>query len=367
MIISRLLKVPWFCFRPFSVAPAVRSYTHCCIHSFRNSTSLSKRMSGRKIPPKVLELVSKHVPKEDKVAVLYFFAVDPNADRFVQVLESVLETEDVFAALVKQLVQDVSYLKQDEGFRNIMINLWENYLISSSNGTDVEASQFSLQLNASNQGKSHVASGVAILEVIANMPPASQQQVISAISKAAILPGFGAVITKQADTLLSLRAAGGKMVSIGLVAAYLSWEAYKSIHMWWKGEISGARCAKNIIDSTLSTAAGVGGGICGASIGTALLPGLGTVIGGIVGGAVAANVAAAISDMLTRTLFDLPKEVALENAYRFLELPTSASIREINSRYRQLALKYHPDKGGEREDWEKLQCSMGIIKASKEN
>ena len=119
-----------------------------------------------------------------------------------------------------------------------------------------------------------------------------------------------------------------------------------------------------MIDTTVSYAAGVGGGFGGAAIGTLLVPGVGTVVGGIVGGIAAASLADVLVDWLTRKLFDVPKDVALENAYAFLGISCSSSNSEINSAYRKLALRYHSDKGGDQENWDK-HYSMGVIKLSK--
>ena len=92
---------------------------------------------------------------------------------------------------------------------------------------------------------------------------------------------------------------------------------------------------------------------------------MGSIIGAVLGGVTSATAANKISDWLTQKLFNLPKGAALENAYNFLGLEYGASNDEINSTFRQLALKYHPDKGGSYDDWHKLQVAMAIIKLSK--
>jgi hypothetical protein len=172
-----------------------------------------------------------------------------------------------------------------------------------------------------------------------------------------------AISTSQA--LTRAQAMAGKVVPVVIVAVQLSYEALKSISSWWKGEISGKRCAKQIIDASAGILGGFGGGAAGCGIGTAICPGYGTLIGAVVGGIAGSAAASALSEWLTSYFFDLPKSVALENAYRFLDLPPSCSNGEINTRYRTLALKYHPDKGGNAEDFHKLQISVAIIKQAR--
>jgi hypothetical protein len=72
-----------------------------------------------------------------------------------------------------------------------------------------------------------------------------------------------------------------------------------------------------------------------------------------------------LSNWLNLYLFDLPKDKSVENAFLFMNLSHHASNEEINKRYRELCLKHHPDKGGKVEDFQKLQCSMAIIRLSK--
>ena len=95
-----------------------------------------------------------------------------------------------------------------------------------------------------------------------------------------------------------------------------------------------------------------------------IAPGVGTVIGSVVGGISGATLGKAMSDWCTQKLFGLPQSEALENSYRFLELPCDASNDKINTSFKQKALKFHPDKGGNYEDWHKLQYCLAVIKVS---
>ena len=159
------------------------------------------------------------------------------------------------------------------------------------------------------------------------------------------------------------------VVKVALVAVYLANDIILNIRRWWKGEITGKRCVKNIIDNGVGVAAGFGGAYVGELIGASLggLAGpvgaaAGFIAGATIGGVSATFGAKHLCDRLTQWLFDLPQSEALENAYNFLKISPEASNSETNSRYRQLSLKYHPDKGGDRDDWTRLQYSMAIIR-----
>lgn len=61
--------------------------------------------------------------------------------------------------------------------------------------------------------------------------------------------------------------AGHAVAPSTLAPISLSFEAIQNILRWWNGEISGARCAKNIVDSMVAIGGGVAGGMGGAAIG----------------------------------------------------------------------------------------------------
>ncbi|XP_052778491.1 vasodilator-stimulated phosphoprotein-like [Mya arenaria] len=141
---------------------------------------------------------------------------------------------------------------------------------------------------------------------------------------------------------------------------------------WWNGDISGQRCVKNITDCLAGIAGGVAGGVggqtAGAMIGSLAGPVgafIGAAVGGVVGLAAASIGAKYLSASITQRVFSLPPSEALENAYRCLGVDRSMSNEVINSRYRQLTLKHHPDRGGGRNEWDKLQYSLAIIREAR--
>jgi len=142
-----------------------------------------------------------------------------------------------------------------------------------------------------------------------------------------------------------------KLLSLGV-------DVIQNIRRWWKGEISGKRCVKNIIDSGVGVTVELACDLVGHASGY--------VTAGSTIGRVAGHRARSLSDRLTQWLFGLPKSEALENAYNFLHLKVSASNSEINSAYRKLALQYHPDKvTGNRDKWLQLQYYIAIIRESR--
>ncbi|CAF1102871.1 unnamed protein product [Adineta steineri] len=206
-----------------------------------------------------------------------------------------------------------------------------------------------------------------LVQGIRAIPLERQALMISKIMGAITsVAGENSLIAMQASqTLTRAQVVAGKVVPIVIVAVQLSWEAIKSIRSWWNGEITGKRCAKQIIDASAGILGGYAGGAAGMGIGTALLPGYGTLAGAVVGGFAGFFGVSALAEWLTEYFFDVPKSVAVENAYNFLTLPQSCSNDGINTRYRALALRYHPDKGGNPQDFHKLQISVAIIKQAR--
>lgn len=175
----------------------------------------------------------------------------------------------------------------------------------------------------------------------------------------------GWLLGKLQNALSNIFAFRKKATQVTVVLT-VSFEGWTNIRAWKKGEITGKRCAKNIIDDIASAIGAVAGSHLGASIGTAIYPGIGTVFGGIIGGLVGGVSAGILSDYLTQWIFGLPPTVALENAYNFLGVSPYCTNEEVNKVYHQLALKYHPDKGGSTEQFLRLQISVALIKQSRE-
>lgn len=149
-----------------------------------------------------------------------------------------------------------------------------------------------------------------------------------------------------------------------LPTSTLTFEAVSYIRSWWKGDVSGKRCAKSIVDSIGSVAGGLAGGELGAlAIGAITGGPIGLVAGALIGGIFAGWIGHSLSDRLSQEFFDVPKDIAVENAYNFIGVHHAAPNDLVNHAYRKLSLKYHPDKpGGSHEKFLILQMHLEVIR-----
>ena len=57
--------------------------------------------------------------------------------------------------------------------------------------------------------------------------------------------------------------------------------------------------------------------------------------------------------------------MTLEIAYEILGMDPDSTMDQIKSRFKRLALKFHPDKGGSYPNWHKLKTAMTIIETER--
>lgn len=204
--------------------------------------------------------------------------------------------------------------------------------------------------------------GMGVARVWDIMPLATKTEIVQVIKT--IATNYRAL--SCVDECVSLVSKyGGTVVMVGLAAISVTWQCAVNLKRWWNGEISGRRCSKGCIDSIVEISGGLAGGLAGAALGSAIFPIVGTFIGGIVGGLAAGATAKLLSDRLTMLIFDLPRDEAVEKAYAFMGVHHKASNDVVNKAFRSKALTFHPDKGGNVEDFYQLQFQMGVIKLAR--
>ncbi|XP_028417040.1 uncharacterized protein LOC114541302 [Dendronephthya gigantea] len=277
-------------------------------------------------------------------------------------LKAKLESDVDFEMCVKQLLREAREAEIDQGYRTRLYHFYEEMLENFDKFFLIDSSQ-KLDRSKRSELSAPFLSLVSNLEKIWNViPTESKASVLNSIKE---LASRGNVLMSAIDEFASLGSKTcGKVAMVSLAGVYLAYTAQNNITRWWKGEISGKRCVKNVLDATFTTGAGMAGGILGGFL---LCGPIGGLVGGILGGFVGAAGMAYISDYLTQKLFGIPQDVALENAYRYLGVEMTASNAVVNKAFHRLCLQHHPDKGGKTEDFIILQAHMAVIKLAREN
>ena len=87
-----------------------------------------------------------------------------------------------------------------------------------------------------------------------------------------------------------------------LTVVSLTLEACKGIKLWWNGEITGKRCAEQIVNSLIVSIGAAGGAylgcLGGSTIGSTIGSGLGTLFGGPVGTLIGGSIGSAVGGLL---------------------------------------------------------------------
>ena len=166
-----------------------------------------------------------------------------------------------------------------------------------------------------------------------------------------------------------------------LLAASLAPEVISHMLQWWDGKIDGVECSRRIAIVGGSTSAGIAasyfGKYAGSTVGLALGGTVGAGIGEIVGAVTFSNagflIGQTVLNKLSDKIFKMPRELAVKNAYIFLDERSDASNDEINHKFRMKARLYHPDYNRSKyypekirreleEQWLELQHNMQIIR-----
>jgi hypothetical protein len=305
--------------------------------------------------PEVFARVSFYLSKEDNS-----YKDNSTIPPAWRTLKSTLRSDAAFKNYAERLAEDTKRAETDVDFRKTMNIVYSKMMDASEENLAVETYQEFKLARITNFDARQISGFMGLAHAWGLIPVSTQRQILKVIPKIVNRQVISAV-----DEVVSLvNKSGGDIVMVALAAISLSYDVIKSLYRWWNGEITGKRCCKNIVDSTFTVAAGVGGGVGGAALGSLVGP-LGTLAGGIIGGIISSTAMNLLIDRLTQSLFGIPKDEALENAYNFFGVKVTASNNEINTAFRKLCLKHHPDKGGKSEDFYLVQVNMGVIKAAR--
>jgi len=161
---------------------------------------------------------------------------------------------------------------------------------------------------------------------------------------------------------------GTRNFGVILAVSSLAIEACKDIRLWWKGEISGRSCAGRIVKRSLCVGTSLAASVPISMAVAAFLPGAGIFISIpilVIAGVAVSLVTSKLVDWLGSKIFSSEKNIALANAYKYFDVPSTAPDELINHIYRKKCLLYHPDKHlstNTMNEWHELQISLEIIR-----
>ncbi len=325
------------------------------------------------LPQDILDKIYDYLKnaKDKLLNIIIFFSKEETiTQRSIQLLRTVFDDDKLFHGMVDSLAEDTEKLKNDANYYPIMAAIW-NYFIKPNIEYVVDRVQrIDLLSIVSNMNLTEASATYNFIATLSRFPQAAQKEIVELIMNAAqqvaVYPTSLELLNQSFNNLLIVTASPyGKYISVGLLAVFLTYDIWNNVRRWWKGEITGEQCAKNIINSCAGVAGGIAGGYVGAKVGSCIAPGIGTVVGAVVGGVIGSALSSSLSQWLTEYFFKSPKEKTLEDAYKFLKLNSDASIDEINDSFRSLANEYNPYIVGSNDNFEKLQYHMSIIKLHK--
>ncbi|XP_056630667.1 uncharacterized protein LOC130441140 [Diorhabda sublineata] len=278
-----------------------------------------------------------------------------------KMLKSVLNVDFGFKQYAGYLAEDTKRAERDENFKRLLGLIYSQMMDGAKTLEDIEISDSLLSAKDFERMSIDITSG--FIRAIASIPAESQFQMIVMINNISRGNLLSRSLVRVVNTVNKF---GANKVTVALAAIYLSPKIITAIREWWNNDITGKRCCKIIIDDISTVAGGIGGGYAGALLGACVPLGpVGIIAGGIIGGLLGGEALNCLSDCLTREIFNIPKDKALENAYVYFGVNQNSSNIEINTAYREKCLQHHPDKGGKADDFHKVQIHMATIKAAK--
>ena len=189
-------------------------------------------------------------------------------------LKYAVRSPEAFKMYALKLADDTKQIEKNARFKEIFREIYEQMM----NGTD-DCEDDGKQLAPLKQNL--ISSSFPGMNMMWNVVGLEgRNQIISIILRVARTINTSQTVSVL-DDALGLISKQGNLVAAALAAVYLTVTAIKSLYKWYIGEISGKRCAKDIIDSFGSVGGGVAGGLAGANIGAFAGPG-GVLLGKLI-------------------------------------------------------------------------------------
>ncbi|KAI9554220.1 hypothetical protein GHT06_019492 [Daphnia sinensis] len=287
--------------------------------------------------------------------VLFFLAVDQLRTNCIEVLSRNLNNDGEFRRLVNFLVEDISELERNPEYK--MADIWVAFEQPIANQRVRRGQQFDFQLLLAKKERFELIFACLVISILMRLGILNPEMLSKMLPT--LLQGNLSFNLPFKDIIKMAQELSGERYEVTAGFGYFVYDTWQYKKRWHNSEISGVRCIKKTVDSFAELGAGVtgvyGGEFFGSAIANAKIVHL---AGGVSVGLASTVLGGTLCDRFTQQIFNLPKDDSLENAFRFLELPWTASDNEINLSYIRLAHLYYRDA----ENWRRLETSFERIK-----
>uniref|UniRef100_A0AC35F9C8 J domain-containing protein n=1 Tax=Panagrolaimus sp. PS1159 TaxID=55785 RepID=A0AC35F9C8_9BILA len=157
-----------------------------------------------------------------------------------------------------------------------------------------------------------------------------------------------------------------KSVSITLATLPIPYEILRVVFLWWYEKLHGKLAAKGVVNCTVAVIPRFGKVFCDVGKVVCELGNYNPIRRSTIfynndfdGETVATN--KPITEILFQQIFSLPKSEAQSLAYKHLNIRSCASDSDVGEAYQRHLIIEHPEKGGSKETFCKLQAFIAII------
>ena len=335
----------------------------------RIMTCKNKSHSMDKEVLSAIEAASQVDDEGIQIAFLLTFLVKMNCEgnsMFENILKRYRKKPKSFRIMTKTIVEEATKQQSNRiWYQQVMYEMWIKYLAEAKYDSHGLPTNEEIDRLVSRALEEHGDNGrdfveISLLQAMSQLSATATARVMIEIKETAHLYR----VNTSALTIFT-EAANTQLVNLRQAGVALAKEAIDIMRKWKHREISNRFAGKMIADVLL----GVGGGACfGMVMGTMATSGKMTHVATGVGTLIGMYLMSSHFGWVTSKLFHVPTTLALEQAYRFLDVNHDSSNADINNAYRRKSLKWHPDKNCTEEanqNWHKLQLSMSVIRMAR--
>ena len=223
------------------------------------SAQIVKSDGSGRVMRMVSQIFEDNPEKLAQITMILGFENDP---RYVRVLDELISNPEAFKSAALHIIEDMEESKKLPEYRKLMAVMYDSMLKGKDSEEIIDFEWIE------NDEAFQVGTQFNILRALRQLPKKSQKEIFKQIkpfTKALLQTAMPSELKKYAMNSLAIIEKHGRsdIIPETIVLAQLSWQTYQNILRWYNGEISGHRCAKNIIDDIATVSGGIGGSTVG--------------------------------------------------------------------------------------------------------